>query len=323
MQAAVRDVEVKPAVGRYLLAVVTATREHKDVALGASPRGTLARALPHAAQARCRAGRAYACRVQTAVAAGPGRAGPRTPTSADPRSSLRRTRRGGSTRRRRTKPSGAGVKKVDVAALRLVRWTREGRVLLATTSAAALFALDLGRTEAHVLVLASASLLFASLLFTRGYRLAGVTLELRAPPRVSVGDEMAFAVSLRNDGTTEHRSIRIQPPRLPRDGSWSGTPAPIEKLVDGGQIRSVLRARFTTRGEHHMDPFRAVAVLPLGLSHGAPLRTSATRFVVVPKVARVLSVTTPRNRRHQPGGVARASRTGDATGAARVRPSID
>ncbi len=50
IQTAVRNVDVKPAVGRYLLAVVAATREHKDVVLGASPRGTLS--LFRASQAR-------------------------------------------------------------------------------------------------------------------------------------------------------------------------------------------------------------------------------------------------------------------------------
>jgi MoxR-like ATPase len=49
MQTAVRDVEVKPAVARYLLGVITATRQHADLALGASPRGALA--LFRAAQA--------------------------------------------------------------------------------------------------------------------------------------------------------------------------------------------------------------------------------------------------------------------------------
>ena len=49
MQAAVRDVEVKPAVARYLLSVITATRQHADLALGASPRGALS--LFRAAQA--------------------------------------------------------------------------------------------------------------------------------------------------------------------------------------------------------------------------------------------------------------------------------
>jgi MoxR-like ATPase len=50
MQAAVRDVEVKPPVGRYLLGIVSATRGHKDLELGVSPRGAIA--LFRAAQAR-------------------------------------------------------------------------------------------------------------------------------------------------------------------------------------------------------------------------------------------------------------------------------
>ena len=58
MQAAVREVEVRPAVGRYLLSLVTATRGHAEVVLGASPRGALA--LFRAAQAYAYAqGRAY------------------------------------------------------------------------------------------------------------------------------------------------------------------------------------------------------------------------------------------------------------------------
>jgi len=42
MQAAVRDVEVKESVARYLLRVVAATRAHRDLELGVSPRGALA-----------------------------------------------------------------------------------------------------------------------------------------------------------------------------------------------------------------------------------------------------------------------------------------
>ncbi len=58
MQSAVRQVEVRPAVGRYLLSLVSATRGHPDVVLGASPRATLA--LFRASQARAYAqGRSY------------------------------------------------------------------------------------------------------------------------------------------------------------------------------------------------------------------------------------------------------------------------
>jgi MoxR-like ATPase len=70
MQAAVREVEVKPPVARYLLSIVAATRQHKDLELGVSPRGALA--LFRAAQARAYvAGRAWASPDDVQVLAGP------------------------------------------------------------------------------------------------------------------------------------------------------------------------------------------------------------------------------------------------------------
>ncbi len=70
LQAAVHEVEVKPAVGRYLLSVVAATRDHKDIVLGASPRGTLA--LFRAAQARALlGGRTYVSPDDIQTLAGP------------------------------------------------------------------------------------------------------------------------------------------------------------------------------------------------------------------------------------------------------------
>jgi MoxR-like ATPase len=49
-QAAVRQVYTDPAIKAYLVEIVTQTRKHPDVYLGASPRGSLA--LHHTAQAR-------------------------------------------------------------------------------------------------------------------------------------------------------------------------------------------------------------------------------------------------------------------------------
>jgi MoxR-like ATPase len=58
LQTAVREVTVSRTVGRYVVRLAQATREHGDLALGASPRGTLA--LFHGAQALAfLAGRAY------------------------------------------------------------------------------------------------------------------------------------------------------------------------------------------------------------------------------------------------------------------------
>jgi MoxR-like ATPase len=42
MQAAVREVYVDPAIADYIVRLVSATRTHPDVYLGASPRGSLA-----------------------------------------------------------------------------------------------------------------------------------------------------------------------------------------------------------------------------------------------------------------------------------------
>ena len=59
MQAEVREVTVKDDVARYLLRVVTKTRDHKELELGVSPRGALA--LFRAVQARALlGGRTYA-----------------------------------------------------------------------------------------------------------------------------------------------------------------------------------------------------------------------------------------------------------------------
>ena len=200
------------------------------------------------------------------------------------------------------------------------RLTREGRFFLLVVTLAGAFALDVGRTEAHLLVFAVGSLLFASLLVTPAYRLAHVTTQLRAPRRVTVGEEIAMTLSLRNVGSKTYRAVRVERPLLPWDGTWNGDAPTLAELPPNGTVSVVVRARFVERGEHHVDPFRVAALVPLWLAQGRPLRTEGGRFVVVPKVARVTTLTMGQNRRHQPGGVASASRTGEATDLLGVRP---
>ncbi|WP_322512623.1 MoxR family ATPase [Chloroflexus sp.] len=58
LQAAVRGVAISQPVRQYLVAIARATRDHPDIELGASPRGSLA--LAHLAQARAAmAGRSF------------------------------------------------------------------------------------------------------------------------------------------------------------------------------------------------------------------------------------------------------------------------
>ena len=60
MQAAVERVTVDESVGRYCVALTTATRSHQHVLMGASPRGSLGLLLAARACAVI-AGRDYVC----------------------------------------------------------------------------------------------------------------------------------------------------------------------------------------------------------------------------------------------------------------------
>jgi uncharacterized protein (DUF58 family) len=200
------------------------------------------------------------------------------------------------------------------------RLSREGRAFSSITFAAGVFGADVGGSQTHVLLLASLSLIAASLLFTFAYRLAGVSAELSFPRRVSVGDELCLSIALENRGVASHRRIRIEPPLLAWDGNYTSPPEEIEELPPGARRTAVARARFSSRGEHQVGPFRALALLPLGLSQGPEVQTGPGKFMVVPRVAKVVSLDTPQNRRHQPGGVSQASRTGDATDLLGIRP---
>lgn len=186
--------------------------------------------------------------------------------------------------------------------------------------ASLLFAAGVGRSESHLLSIATLSLLAAALCFTRAYRLRSVTTTASAPQRVARGEELQISIELINEGPREWHRLRVEPPLLPRDGQFTELPADVDSLGSGERKRVCARARFTARGAHHLDPFRVAALVPLGITHGAPCETQGVSFLVVPRVARVSSLGTPSGRRHQPGGIAGASRTGDASDLAGVRP---
>lgn len=183
-----------------------------------------------------------------------------------------------------------------------------------------MFGADLGRGQAHVLVLASLSISVTTLAFTRAFRLSGVRAELSAPCRITVGDELGVSVQLENDGRKPHHRIRIEPPRLPADGSYTTASPEIDELLPGAMRSTRVGMRFSARGLRKLEPFRAAALLPLGLSQGSPLLTPGARVMVVPRVARVVSVTQLRRSRHEPASVSSGARMGDASELLGVRP---
>jgi uncharacterized protein (DUF58 family) len=228
---------------------------------------------------------------------------------------LPRTRR----ERERYRPGRRGRRALRLSGL-FARLSREGRALSSMAGLSLLFGADLAQSESPVLALATLSLIVAALVFSRGYRLASVSTRLSVPQRVAVGDEIHIEIELSNEGARDRFELRTETPPLPWDGVFTELPADVPLLPRGEKRRVAARARFSARGAHHLDPFRVAALVPLGIAQGASLETPGASFLVVPRVARVTSVGAPGNRRYQPGGIAGASRTGDATDLAGVRP---
>jgi uncharacterized protein (DUF58 family) len=82
----------------------------------------------------------------------------------------------------------------------------------------------------------------------------------------------------------------------------------------------ILKARFSERGDLTLGRFRVSALVPLGLASGPPLQSAPVRLRVVPRPANVLRLGVALTTRHQPGGVALASKTGESMDLRGVRP---
>lgn len=200
------------------------------------------------------------------------------------------------------------------------RFTREGLLTALLALVGTVVSLEVDRSDAHLLWAALVGVLGGSLLASAFTRVGGVRLEVRVPPRVAVGEEVAFAITVHNAGPRAHAGLRVDGPFLPWDGAWTRDPPAIARLAAGAQETVTCHGRFRSRGEHHLDPFRVSALVPLGLCQGPAVYSPGCRFVVVPPVARVVSLRAPALARHQPGGVPRVTSTGESFDLRGVRP---
>ncbi len=159
-----------------------------------------------------------------------------------------------------------------------------------------------------------------SILLRRFYDMPGLQLRLKAPARMTLGEVLNIDIEAKNDGPKALTSLWAQGPILPWDGSYQ-PPAPTHSYLPAGEVATLkVQIRFIERGEHHIDPFVVSRVVPLGLLCGPNLKTPGLRFLVLPKPAKVSQLTLPMNHRHQPGGVALASSTGESTEIGGLRP---
>lgn len=196
----------------------------------------------------------------------------------------------------------------------------EGRALMILWFLVSAFALNVESTQYYFLWAAMTAALIVSV-GARGFvGLTDVDVLVRAPRRIAVGDEMTFLVELSNRGFRTHEAIRIEGPFLPWDGAYSGTAPSVAALEPRHQANRQIKARFVARGEHHLDPFRARALAPLGLAAGPAVESKGPRFLVVPRIANVARIDLDLGARYQPGGVALASSLGESRDLVGVRP---
>ncbi|MBX3189440.1 MAG: DUF58 domain-containing protein [Labilithrix sp.] len=201
--------------------------------------------------------------------------------------------------------------------------TDEGRTLIVVTLLVGAFGVDTRQATAYVFFSVLAGLLAGSFVAARRLRLDGVAVRAFAPRRVTVGEPVTFTIAC--SAPKERRDalahpIRVRGPFLTWDGQWLDE-APREiVLPESGDGETRMRAKFVSRGLHHLDPFTAAAVAPLGIACGPRLSSEAVKLHVVPKIANVVRLPEATSARHQPGGIALASKSGEAMDLLGVRP---
>lgn len=206
--------------------------------------------------------------------------------------------------------------------LRLYRaFTREGRWLFVIALVTGAFAVDVTHTQVYLLFSLLASVILASLLVSPSLRLPELSLRVHAPPRVFVGAEVSFVVECtRTAPGPSTARLRVEGPFLPYFGRWLSRPAAMADVGFGASSSTTLKARFSERGDLTLGRFRVSALVPLGLASGPPLQSTPIRMRVVPRPANVVRLGIELATRHQPGGVALASKTGESMDLRGVRP---
>ncbi len=206
----------------------------------------------------------------------------------------------------------------------LGRWYRMStpvaRVLVALWFIVGAFGLEVRENAIHVLWCALTGLFVAGAIVRRFYALDGVTIRVEHAPRVRVGERLDVTFSLENRAARDHFALAIDGPLLPWDGRYLDGHSGLRHLPAGATERVIVPLEFVARGEHHLDPFHVAAKAALGLTFGPTLETSGLRFLVLPRLANVTRLDLDATVRHQPGGIALASQTGEARELIGLRP---
>jgi uncharacterized protein (DUF58 family) len=205
--------------------------------------------------------------------------------------------------------------------------TDEGLLVAVITAISLAASIDVLRTNGYALGSILVGLLMGSLVASRRLRPDGLSVSVNAPRRVTIGEDVTFNVTCRFEPKDEDADrnraplqLLLRGPFLPWDGTWIGKATPELALAPGSQGNVTMRATFIARGPHQLDPFTVALLAPLGLACGPRRRSPGVTVIVVPNVANVVRLPLALATKHQPGGVALASKAGESMELLGVRP---
>ncbi|MEQ8277687.1 MAG: DUF58 domain-containing protein [Deltaproteobacteria bacterium] len=206
----------------------------------------------------------------------------------------------------------------------LERWYRGGtdvgRVLWVLWLIVGAFGLEVRENAVHILWCGLTGLLVAGWALRRFYALDEVSVRVEHAPRVREGERLDVTFVLENRGDRDHFAIAIDGPLLPWDGRYLSRQSGLQHLAAGATERAIIPLEFVARGEHHLDPFHVAATVTFGLTFGPTIETAGLRFLVLPRLAKIARLDLETTARHQPGGIALASQTGEARELIGLRP---
>jgi uncharacterized protein (DUF58 family) len=171
-----------------------------------------------------------------------------------------------------------------------VALTPEGRFLSVFALLTGAAGLEVGANQIYLLFSLITGLLAASLVARRFFRLDAVTLTVEAPRVVTVGETMTVSLALQNRSRRDATGLRAIGPLLPWDGRFLASDPHLSHLGAGETGRIRVNMVFSSRGDHHIDPFYVGRTVPLGVAIGPVIPSDGVRFIVRPVPAIVQSL---------------------------------
>lgn len=191
-------------------------------------------------------------------------------------------------------------------------FTPEGRAFFVIVILVGVFGVDIYRTQIYLFSNILFAVMGAALVAALVMRRTPVETHLSVPVRVSRGEPFDVDLTLRYEGEKAPGVTRIGRPFLPYFARWQAPQPLVLSWEKDRTARIRCPLRFDRRGDFTLDDFSVYQVAPLGLTQRRIGRSAELDVRVVPRAANVTHMRLTLASKHQPGGVALASKLGDS-----------